>query len=181
MDQKKLGARIKEARLARQMTQSELVGEFITRNMLSQIESGSAAPSMKTLEYLSDKLDIPMSALVAEPAGELCQDVDLLTLAKNGLQARDYPGVLQLCAGFPQALWDEAQALSARAHFELAKARIKEKDFRAAIDCLEAAQTCSQNGIYLSNTINAQSTLLIEKCCQGLAANAGGYLDTSEI
>ena len=52
MENNTLGKRIKEARLAKKMTQSEVVGDFITRNMLSQIESGSATPSVKTLEYL---------------------------------------------------------------------------------------------------------------------------------
>ena len=52
MEKNTLGKRIKEARLSKKMTQSEVVGDFITRNMLSQIESGSATPSLKTLEYL---------------------------------------------------------------------------------------------------------------------------------
>ena len=42
MNSEELGKRIKEARLAKKMTQSELVGTFITRNMLSRIESGNA-------------------------------------------------------------------------------------------------------------------------------------------
>lgn len=49
MENNTLGKRIKEARLAKKMTQSEVVGDFITRNMLSQIESGSATPSVKPL------------------------------------------------------------------------------------------------------------------------------------
>lgn len=53
MDSIELGKRIREARLSKKMTQSEVVGTFITRNMLSQIESGTATPSFKTLEYLS--------------------------------------------------------------------------------------------------------------------------------
>ena len=42
MNSEELGKRIKEARLAKKMTQSELVGTFIKRNMLSRIESGNA-------------------------------------------------------------------------------------------------------------------------------------------
>jgi len=42
MDRAALGSRIKEARLAKKLTQTEVVGSFITRNMLSQIESGTA-------------------------------------------------------------------------------------------------------------------------------------------
>lgn len=58
MENNTLGKRIKEARLAKKMTQSEVVGDFITRNMLSQIESGSATPSVKTLEYLLSLIHI---------------------------------------------------------------------------------------------------------------------------
>ena len=58
MTNAELGRIIKEARIARKMTQSEVVGDFITRNMLSQIENGNAAPSIRTLQYLMDVLDI---------------------------------------------------------------------------------------------------------------------------
>ena len=34
MDAHTIGQRIKEARLAKKMTQAEVVGDFITRNML---------------------------------------------------------------------------------------------------------------------------------------------------
>ena len=59
-----LGKKLKEARLAKKMTQAEVVGNFITRNMLSQIESGAAMPSVKTLSYLAGVLDIPLSELM---------------------------------------------------------------------------------------------------------------------
>ena len=59
MNTKELGHRIKEARIAKKMTQSQVVGDFITRNMLSQIENGTALPSVKTLKYLADVLNIP--------------------------------------------------------------------------------------------------------------------------
>ena len=64
MNSIELGKRIKEARIARKMTQSELVGDFITRNMLSRIESGNACPSVKTLEYLANRLELPPGSLM---------------------------------------------------------------------------------------------------------------------
>ncbi len=71
MKELSLGNKIKEARIAKKMTQSEVVGDFITRNMLSKIENDAAAPSIKTLEYLAEVLDVPlsyfMSSLVANP------------------------------------------------------------------------------------------------------------------
>ena len=72
MDKAALGSRIKEARLAKKLTQAEVVGNFITRNMLSQIESGTAAPSIKTLTYLAEVLDLPIEQLIgAEEPGDL--------------------------------------------------------------------------------------------------------------
>ena len=59
-----LGKKIRLLRIDRRITQQELVGDFITRNMLSQIENDVAMPSMKTLQYLADALEIPLSYLV---------------------------------------------------------------------------------------------------------------------
>ncbi|MDR1735801.1 MAG: helix-turn-helix domain-containing protein [Oscillospiraceae bacterium] len=61
-----LGSRIREARLQKQLTQKDVVGEYMTRNMLSKIENGSATPSVKTLEFLSAALELPISYLVSE-------------------------------------------------------------------------------------------------------------------
>ena len=46
-----IGEKIKRLRTAKLMTQSELVGREITRNMLSRIENGAAQPSMATVKY----------------------------------------------------------------------------------------------------------------------------------
>ena len=69
MDGFQLGKKLKEARLTKKMTQADVVGNFITRNMLSQIESGTATPSLRTLEYLANTLEIPIHYLIAENQG----------------------------------------------------------------------------------------------------------------
>lgn len=61
-----LGQKIKSARLARGMTQKELVGDAITRNMLSKIENDAATPSVRTLDYLAHALDLPVSYLLGD-------------------------------------------------------------------------------------------------------------------
>ena len=63
-----LGNRIKDARIAAGLSQRQLCGEHITRNMLSQIENGSAHPSMKTLAYLAEQLGKPISYFLDEQA-----------------------------------------------------------------------------------------------------------------
>lgn len=55
-----LGQRIKQARLDAGLSQRQLCGQEITRNMLSQIENGTAKPSMNTLRYLAAQLGKPV-------------------------------------------------------------------------------------------------------------------------
>ena len=62
-----LGARIRTARMERGMTQSELAGGDITRNMLSRIENGAALPSLPSLCAIAARLDLPVSALLDDP------------------------------------------------------------------------------------------------------------------
>lgn len=61
-----LGQRIKQARLEMGLSQRQLCGEAITRNMLSLIENGSARPSMDTLRYLAGQLGKPVGYFLEE-------------------------------------------------------------------------------------------------------------------
>ena len=65
-----LGQRLRQARLEAGLSQRQLCGEEITRNMLSLIENGAAKPSMKTLRYLADQLGKPLSFFLDEAAPE---------------------------------------------------------------------------------------------------------------
>lgn len=66
MKQINLGKKIRALRLKKGMTQSVLAGETITRNMLSQIENGSAQPSVSTIVELSEKLEAPTEYFFSE-------------------------------------------------------------------------------------------------------------------
>ncbi len=57
---KSLGSKIKEIRKEKKITQEQLAGTFISRAMLSKIETGSATPSLQTIIYLAEKLDTPL-------------------------------------------------------------------------------------------------------------------------
>ena len=62
-----LGQKLKQTRLARGMTQSQVVGDRITRNMLSQIEKGTANPSLGVLGKITSGLRIEYQELIATP------------------------------------------------------------------------------------------------------------------
>jgi transcriptional regulator with XRE-family HTH domain len=61
-----IGEKIKKLRLQRNMTQSDLAGDQITRNMLSRVENGAALPSLPTVWYLAERLGVPAGFLLAE-------------------------------------------------------------------------------------------------------------------
>lgn len=63
-----LGAKIKQARLEAGLSQRQLCGDVVTRNMLSQIENGSARPSMDTLRYFAARLGKTLSFFLEEDA-----------------------------------------------------------------------------------------------------------------
>ena len=83
-----LGEKIRRARLEAGLSQRQLCGEEITRNMLSLIEHGSAKPSMKTLRYLSGQLGKPISYFLEEDArdtSELAESAENLRRAEAAL------------------------------------------------------------------------------------------------
>ncbi len=61
-----IGKKIKRLRIEKLMTQSQLTGGEITRNMLSRIENGAALPSLGTVVYLASKLGVPAGYLLSE-------------------------------------------------------------------------------------------------------------------
>lgn len=63
-----LGQRIKQARLDAGLSQRQLCGGRLTRNMLSLIENGSARPSMDTLRYFAGQLGKPVGWFLEEQA-----------------------------------------------------------------------------------------------------------------
>lgn len=88
-----LGEKVKKARLEAGLSQRQLCGEEITRNMLSQIEHGTARPSMDTLTYLASRLDKPVSWFLdarAEANSVLLESVGLLQKAEEAIdQGKD--------------------------------------------------------------------------------------------
>ena len=61
-----LGEKLLRARQEAGLSQRQLCGDTITRNMLSQIEHGTARPSMDTLRYLASRLGKPVSFFLEE-------------------------------------------------------------------------------------------------------------------
>lgn len=94
----KLGEKIRQARLEAGLTQRQLCGEKITRNMLSQIENGSAQPSMDTLRYLSGKLGRGMGFFLDDDTQE-----NLMSRAWAAYDSGDDSTVLNMLEQFAES------------------------------------------------------------------------------
>lgn len=172
MDHAELGRRLKTARLAKKMTQTDVAGTFITRNMLSLIESGSATPSMKTLEYLSGVLEIPMEKLISE-SGSFEQSTELQKFldGKKLFSEKKYQEFLDFIK--PEGMFqDEIHALSSVAHLELALALSQSEQteqLQSAISHAKLASVEAGKGIYANSARATQANLLVSQLAQYLS------------
>ncbi|MBR1528499.1 MAG: helix-turn-helix transcriptional regulator [Oscillospiraceae bacterium] len=174
MDNAELGKRLKTARLSKKMTQSEVAGNFITRNMLSLIESGNATPSMKTLEYLSGILDIPMDKLLSDSWEESTEIPDFQTLrnAKKLLTDKNYPEILENIKA-EGIFKDELHAIRSMAHLEIAETLSEsgqpEQLQQAVTHARSAAEEAAQ-GIYANTARAAQANQIIAESARLLSS-----------
>lgn len=175
MNSSELGKRIKEARLAKKMTQSEVVGDFITRNMLSQIESGSAYPSIKTLEYLANKLELPINQIMPDNNPNLSEadsaSISLLIKSKecliNGmfLQSAETISTLNVKGN---AFYDESSAIMARCYLAIAKQLQQESKTSEAIRYAKQACDLADIGVYSSREIRTDALILLDSLASAL-------------
>jgi len=136
----KIGERIKQLRTSKMMTQAQLCGNEITRNMLSEIENGKATPSVGTIVYLAKKLSVQPGYLLAE-------DGDLFTYKKSALMNNVYAALRlkqfdvckSICINEIHGTDDEINYVLAQCEIGLAFESIKEGRIHAAISQFEAA------------------------------------------
>ena len=102
-----LGEKIKAARLEAGLSQRQLCGDEITRNMLSQIENGSANPSMSTLRYLAEKLGKSPGYFLQEQAVDSVNP-PVMERARQAYALRQFGEVLEILAAYqqPDGLFD---------------------------------------------------------------------------
>ena len=93
-----IGKKIKELRTAKLMTQTELAGHEITRNMLSRIENGAALPSVGTVIYLSERLGVHPGVLLSDGDDDLVfVKNNLLKNIKRALTDKNFSLCRDMC------------------------------------------------------------------------------------
>lgn len=153
-----LGQRLRQARMEAGLSQRQLCGTEITRNMLSQIENGSARPSMDTLRYLAGRLGKPMGFFLEEQA---------VTSPNQAVmaQAREASGVavLEILKGYkgPDATFDaERWLLEALACFEGAKQALEQGKPGYCANLLQRCAQAGANTPYYTSAFEQQRLFL---------------------
>lgn len=116
-----LGEKLRAARLEAGLSQRQLCGDTITRNMLSQIENGTANPSMATLTVLAGRLGKPLGWFLGEAQ---TGNGAAMALARSCYDRQDAGATLEALEGYqgPDGDFDrEYNLLSALARLDLAR------------------------------------------------------------
>lgn len=136
-----LGEKLLLARQAAGMSQRQLCGDEITRNMLSQIEHGTARPSMRTLKYLAGQLGKPLSYFLEEDA-VTSPNQSVMAEARQAYDSGEYSTALEILETYqsPDAVFDrEKPLLETLLLLKQAEAAMDEKRMPYAKELLEKA------------------------------------------
>lgn len=162
-----LGEKLRQARQEAGLTQRQLCGDVITRNMLSQIESGKAKPSMATLQYLAAGLGKTVGYFLEEPV-VLSANIQLMSRARQAYVQQNMGAVLEILGQYqqPDGLFDEEYAyLSAVSALALGKERLEKGDASAAMPLLEQV---NRGSIYYREDMERQRRQLLSRCYEEL-------------
>lgn len=151
-----LGQKLKQARLEAGLSQRQLCADTITRNMLSQIENGSAKPSLATLQALCSRLGKPISYFWEDAPSE---NLGLLKQAAAATPEQAF----SLLKGYlsPDPLLDEGYyLLLTRCCLALARQALAEKRTVYAQSLIQQAEAACERAGNLGEMFRRQLTLL---------------------
>lgn len=157
----KLGEKIKKRRIELGLTQKALCGEYITRNMLSLIESDSANPSIDTLIYLSEKLEIPLSFLFSDDADLIIyKKAERIGKIRELFSKGDYEYCLELISSL-SFTDDELDCIHAYSAFKLGKKALCDGKLVSAVNFLNEALELSEKTVYPTEEIKTVAPLYL--------------------
>ena len=149
-----IGAKIKKLRTAKMMTQSELAGPQITRNMLSQIENGSALPSLSTIVYIAERLNVPAGFLLAEGDDEfIYRKMNAMGNIKRAFQAGDYRICRDICLNALDEADDEIHLILAECSFAIAREEFQNGHLHTACRFFDEAIEYADQTMYYTEHI----------------------------
>lgn len=157
----KIGEKIKKRRNELKMTQKELCGDKITRNMLSLIESGSAFPSLDTALYLAKRLEISPEYLFSEYDNDFIytkqKHIDKI---RELYKQRKYFDCIEILSGI-NGTDDELSYIAAHSFLYLGIEKAKNGSLLTASEFLSKALSEAQKTIYDTSKVKIDAPLYL--------------------
>jgi transcriptional regulator with XRE-family HTH domain len=158
-----LGDRVRRLRNAHGLTQSELAEARVSKEYISQIETGKTRPTSQTLEWLAERLGVDTHFLVdgvsdsehREHEAIVCQAEEAV-LEKRYRDAVDLVGVLGRAPSSPE--------LHLRALFAESWAQMYLGELSPALDRLERARTVAAGEAF--DDVHRAEVLYRTACCR---------------
>ncbi len=160
-----LGEKLRQARLEAGLSQRQLCGDMITRNMLSQIENGAARPSMATLQYLAGRLGKSLGFFLGEE-GVTSPNSAVMCRARQAYAQRQYGQTLAVLRDYrdPDPLLDAEWAyLSALSALAYAEALLEGENASEAAPVLEQV---NRGSIYYTEAMERRRKQLLTQAYQ---------------
>ena len=137
-----LGERVRQLRIARGLTQTELAGERFSKEYVSQIERGKTRPTADTVEWLADRLGVDATFLeIGVSSSERERVESVIARAETAIEAGEHEDVVaELDALGPALAVVAAPELELRTLLASSWARMYLGETRKAIELLDRAR-----------------------------------------
>jgi tetratricopeptide (TPR) repeat protein len=161
-----LGQRLRQARVARGLTQSELADKRFSKQYMSQLERDQLRPTDETLQWLAQRLEIDPTYLATGVDGRQRERVEsVVARAEAAVEAHDYAEAIELLAELGDALPAESAAdLELRALLAEAWARMYIGEMRAALPLLARAREIVEDTVF--SDVDRAEVLFRLGCCR---------------
>jgi tetratricopeptide (TPR) repeat protein len=146
----RLGERLRQLRVAANLTQSELAGERFSKEYVSQIERGKTRPTRETIEWLAARLGVDPGFLANGVAtdergrleGALARAEALIEALKNDDAAIEYESLV------PAARATGVPELTVRALVGAGRTQMRMGSLRVALELLNEARGMVEAGSF---------------------------------
>lgn len=137
-----MGERVRQLRISRGLTQTELAGERFSKEYVSQIERGKTRPTAETIEWLATRLGVDRTFLeIGVSSSERERVESVVARAEAALESSNYDeAVAELEKLAPAFQTVAAPELELRALLAESWARMSVGEVRRAIGLLERAR-----------------------------------------
>ncbi len=145
-----LGDRIRQLRINRAMTQTELAGERFSKEYLSQIERGKTRPTDETVSWLAARLGVDSGFL---ESGVSTSDQDraesIISRAEAAIESQQYTEAVEMLEAVVTSLGAaSAPELELRALLAEGWARMYVSELRKAIAVLTRARVLAEDPVF---------------------------------